>query len=78
MKSLLKRSLLMAMALTTLAAAPANEVELTPDRRIPATDQKVLERELTAALGEHGLRGTVTISLRVIEPERPREVLVAP
>lgn len=65
------------LALSLIAAAPADRTEFVFDPRIPLDNRQLLERELAAAMQDNGLHGTVTISLRVIEPQSERVPLVA-
>ena len=75
-----KRLTIAVLALTMLAAAPANPVSFVYDNRIPAENRQLLEQALTQAITEEtgGRRATVIVSLRVIEPVPDRNALVAP
>jgi hypothetical protein len=74
----LKRILIAIFALALIAAAPANPTAFVFDERIPAANQQLLEQSLATALASETDRGaTVTISLRVIEPELERGMVVA-
>jgi hypothetical protein len=75
-----KRLTVAVLALTLLAAAPADKAVFVFDPRIPADNQRMLEAALTEAITQEtgGRRATVTISLRVIEPVPDRHALVAP
>jgi hypothetical protein len=74
----LKRILIATMALALLAAAPANRTAFVFDERIPADNQQMLQQALTSALQSETDDGaTVIISLRVIEPEPQRGLVLA-
>jgi hypothetical protein len=76
-----KRTLVAVLALLLIAAAPANPTTFVFDGRIPADNQRMLQQALTEAISSEivdGRRATVTISLRVIEPQPDRHALVAP
>ncbi|HYI07622.1 MAG TPA: hypothetical protein VEK57_01005 [Thermoanaerobaculia bacterium] len=77
----MKRILFAVLALTLIAAAPADRTEFVFDDRIPADNQRMLRQALTEAISSEvvdGRRATVTIMLRVIEPQPDRHALVAP
>ena len=74
----MKRILVPILALSLLAAAPANRTAFVFDERIPAENQQLLQQALTSALQSETDDGaTVIISLRVVEPEPQPGVLFA-
>lgn len=76
--TVLRRRLPLALlALTLLAAAPADRIPFEFDERIPLENRRILEAELAPALQTISIDGnaTVIISLRVIEPgEEPSSI----
>ena len=74
----MKRILVPILALSLIAAAPANRTAFVFDERIPAENQQLLQQALTSALQSETDDGaTVIISLRVVEPEPQPGVLSA-
>jgi hypothetical protein len=78
MEHAVKRITLAVLALSLIAAGPANRTAFVFDERLPADNQRILEQALAPALQSQTDDGaTVIISLRVIEPEPQPGVLVA-
>jgi hypothetical protein len=74
----LKRLLIPFLALSLIAAAPANRTAFEFDERIPAENQLLLEQALGAAIASQTNDGaTVIVSLRIIEPEPERGLVLA-
>ncbi|HYK05435.1 MAG TPA: hypothetical protein VE974_27030 [Thermoanaerobaculia bacterium] len=74
----MKRILIPVLALVLIAAAPANRTDFVFDERIPADNQQMLQQALTSALQSQTDDGaTVIISLRVVEPEPERGLVLA-
>ncbi|MEA2464479.1 MAG: hypothetical protein QOJ98_2226 [Acidobacteriota bacterium] len=74
----MKRLLVPVLALALIAAAPANRTAFVFDERIPADNQQMLQQALTSALQSETDDGaTVIISLRVVEPEPQRGLVLA-
>ena len=74
----MNRILISIFALALIAAAPANRTDFVFDERIPADNQQMLQQALTSAMQSETDDGaTVIISLRVIEPEPQRGLVLA-
>lgn len=74
----MNRILISIFALALIAAAPANRTEFVFDGRIPADNQQLLQQALTTAMQSETDDGaTVIISLRVVEPEPQRGLVLA-
>ena len=74
----MNRILISIFALALIAAAPANRTDFVFDERIPADNQQLLQQALTTAMQSETDDGaTVIISLRVVEPEPERGLVLA-